>query len=503
MKKKRRQFGATLTIVIVIFAVMLASYILSLIGFSGSKTEITHSFLESSIISINNILSVDGFRFIIGSFVSNLNFFAPLAIFLVALISASIVESSGIIKKLVAPYRKINNFILTTIVVFVSMVSVFFGEYTFLLLMPIFALIYKELGRNPLLGLLTVFLAITVGFSTGVFVNYYDFILSETTQKVANITLDPTYGFNLYAYMYVKVISLFALTFLLSYLIEKFLTKNIPKPAEEVEEIEFLKNESKALKLSLSFFIIYVGSIIYALIPNTWGSQVLLDMSEDLYVAKLFSETSPFNEGAFLFILLGFAITSYIYGTLTSKYKEVKDFSSGFSKHFQGMGETFVLIFFISQLIAILDWTNIGKVISVKLIEIMSVLEFTGAPLIILLFVFTFIIGLLITSTVEKWELMSPIAVPLFMKANFTPEFAQIIFRAADGVSKAFTPLFPYYIILLGFIKKYNNERPITLFGAVRLMAPILLIMIGAWLVILLMFYIIGMPIGPEVFPTL
>ncbi len=403
MKKKRRQFGATLTIVIVIFAVMLASYILSLIGFSGSKTEITHSFLESSIISINNILSVDGFRFIIGSFVSNLNFFAPLAIFLVALISASIVESSGIIKKLVAPYRKINNFILTTIVVFVSMVSVFFGEYTFLLLMPIFALIYKELGRNPLLGLLTVFLAITVGFSTGVFVNYYDFILSETTQKVANITLDPTYGFNLYAYMYVKVISLFALTFLLSYLIEKFLTKNIPKPAEEVEEIEFLKNESKALKLSLSFFIIYVGSIIYALIPNTWGSQVLLDMSEDLYVAKLFSETSPFNEGAFLFILLGFAITSYIYGTLTSKYKEVKDFSSGFSKHFQGMGETFVLIFFISQLIAILDWTNIGKVISVKLIEIMSVLEFTGAPLIILLFVFTFIIGLLITSTVEKW----------------------------------------------------------------------------------------------------
>ncbi len=98
---------------------------------------------------------------------------------------------------------------------------------------------------------------------------------------------------------------------------------------------------------------------------------------------------------------------------------------------------------------------------------------------------------------------MSPIAVPLFMKANFTPEFAQIIFRAADGVSKAFTPLFPYYIILLGFIKKYNNERPITLFGAVRLMAPILLIMIGAWLVILLMFYIIGMPIGPEVFPTL
>ncbi len=503
MKKRRKPFGATLTIVIIIAVVMLASYILSAIGFAGSKTVVTHDFLESSIISVNNILSIEGVRFIVGSFASNLNFFTPLAIFLAALISASIVESSGILKKIIMPFRQMNHFVLTIIVVFISMVSVFFGEYTFLLLMPILALIYKELGKNPLLGLLTVFLAVTIGFSSGVFINYYDYVLSETTQQVANASLDPNYVFGFYSYMYVKIISLFSLTFLLAYLIEKYLVKKIPKPDEEAEEIEFLENEAKALKLSLGFFFLYVGAIIYALHPNTWGATLLLDLSEDLYVARLFSENSPFNEGAFLVILVGFAITSYIYGTLTGKYKEVKDFSSGFSKHFEGMGETFVLIFFISQLLAILDWTNISTVVSVKLIEIMGTLEFTGAPLIMLLFVFTIIIGLLITSTIEKWELMSPIAVPLFMKANFTPEFAQIIFRAADGVSKAFTPLFPYYIILLGFIKKYNNEKPITLFGAIRLMIPILLIVLVAWIVILLMFYIIGLPIGPESYPTL
>ncbi len=51
---------------------------------------------------------------------------------------------------------------------------------------------------------------------------------------------------------------------------------------------------------------------------------------------------------------------------------------------------------------------------------------------------------------------------------------------------------------LLGFVKKYNNEKPITLFGVTRLMLPIILIMLGLWLVILMAFTIIGIPIGPD-----
>jgi len=502
--KKRKHFGATLTIIIITVIVMILSLILDRIGFAGSKTIITHDFLESTIVNVRNILSVEGARFVIGSIATNLSYFKPLGLLIIALISASIIESSGIITKMFSRFKKINSFLLTLLVVLTSMIFVFFGEYSFLLLLPIFALIYKELNKNPLLGIFTVFLAITIGFGAGVFINYYDYILGEMTQRAATVDIDPNYTFYNYSYMYVKIISLFLSTTLLAFLIEKYLTPKFPAVVtDEEEELDFPKNEEKALKISLGFLILYVGLMIYALFPNTFGNQILLDLNEEVFVAQLFSTESPFNEGIFLFLLLGFSITSYLYGTLTKKYREVKDFSSGFAKQFEGIGEIFVLIFFISQLLAILDWTNISEVFAIKLIEMMSALEFSGAPLIFLLFIVTIIIGILIPSTIEKWQLMSPVAVPLFMKANFTPEFSQIVFRAADGIGKTLTPLFPYYIVLLGFVRKYNDEKPITLFGGMRLMLPIVGIMAIFWLLLLMAFHIIGVPIGPDSLATL
>ncbi len=502
-KNKKRQLGGVLTLVIIAGIVIILSFLLSRFGIVVSKTVISNNMLESSPINVNNALSKDGLGFIVGNFTSNLKYFEPLALLIVALISTSIIESSGIIKKIAAIFKKTTDFKLTAVVVFLTLITVFLGNYSFLLLMPIVALIYKELRRSPILGLMTVFLAATIGFGTGIFVNYNDYILGFMTQSSARVEIDASYTFGLYSYAYLKIAATLMITAMLTYLIETRLAKKLPIHCDEVEEIEILENEKKALLFSFAFFVLYMIFIVISLIPGNPFSDWLLNSSESVYVAKLFSPGSPFNEGSFLFILLGFAVTGYIYGTLTKKFKDSKDFSSGFSKHFEGIGEVFVLIFFFSQIIALIDWTNIGRVFAYYILELIVKLNFSGAPLLVLMFIATIIIGLVIPSTIEKWEIMSPLSVPLFMKANFTPEFSQIVFRAADGISKSLTPLFPYYIILLGFVKKHNNEKPITLFGALRLMLPIILIMVLFWVLILLSFYIIGIPIGPNSLATL
>ena len=93
---------------------------------------------------------------------------------------------------------------------------------------------------------------------------------------------------------------------------------------------------------------------------------------------------------------------------------------------------------------------------------------------------------------------MSPIIVPMFMQCSFTPEFAQAVFRAADSSVKGMTPLFTYFVILLGFLQIYNNKRRdvITLTDGMSLMLPYMLVFSVAWLLIILAFYIIGMPLG-------
>ena len=93
---------------------------------------------------------------------------------------------------------------------------------------------------------------------------------------------------------------------------------------------------------------------------------------------------------------------------------------------------------------------------------------------------------------------MSPVLVPMFMQSSFTPEFSQAVFRAADSSVKGITPLFTYFVILLGFLQIYNNKKRdvVTLTDGMSLMLPYTIAFSIAWLLIILAFYIIGLPLG-------
>ena len=48
----------------------------------------------------------------------------------------------------------------------------------------------------------------------------------------------------------------------------------------------------------------------------------------------------------------------------------------------------------------------------------------------------------------------------------------------------------------------YNLEKPVTISAAIKLMLPYFAIIFLTWLLLLIGWYIIGLPIGPGVFPT-
>ena len=112
--------------------------------------------------------------------------------------------------------------------------------------------------------------------------------------------------------------------------------------------------------------------------------------------------------------------------------------------------------------------------------------------------VFVILLGLLVPNTLQKWTLMSPIVVPLFMRANITPEFTQFIFQVADGIAKAITPIFMYFIVLIAFLEKYdtNESTKTTIFGTIKLILPTVLMLTLVWVLIILGFYVVGLPIG-------
>lgn len=153
-------------------------------------------------------------------------------------------------------------------------------------------------------------------------------------------------------------------------------------------------------------------------------------------------------------------------------------------------------MFFASQLIGLIEWTNIGNVLVTILVDFMSGLQISGILLILISFILIVFMTLLVPSSVDKWVLISPIIIPLFMRSNITPNYTQFLFGVADGVGKSITPLFPYYILLVGLIGKYRSDKDLQLRDILKLVYPIALMIGGVLLLLLIGWFLIGLPLG-------
>src|SRR5699024_1524239 len=122
-------------------------------------------------------------------------------------------------------------------------------------------------------------------------------------------------------------------------------------------------------------------------------------------------------------------------------------------------------------------------------------IEFTGFGLIIGYVLFTGLMNFLITSGSAKWAIEAPIFVPMFMQLGYSPAFTQAAYRIADSSINIITPLFPYMIIILSFMKRYDKNASIGSYMA--LMLPYSLIFLGAWIILLAIFYFFNLPLGP------
>jgi len=99
-------------------------------------------------------------------------------------------------------------------------------------------------------------------------------------------------------------------------------------------------------------------------------------------------------------------------------------------------------------------------------------------------------------STILKWNILGPIFVPLLMRANITPAFAQTIFSHADAVGKLFSPIYIYLIIAIGFLYKSDSNMNTSIFSTMKKMMPVILIVSLISFVIIIGWYLIGLPLG-------
>ena len=488
MKRKKRTMGPVVEIILFAVIVSIFCVLFSLIGFSGYTTE--GGTFETTLVVINNFFSTAGIKHILNNSLVNFQTLEPLVLVILSLIAVSILEASGLLKQIFLPIKKIKPKYITMMVMFIGIISTIIGDYSYALLLPLSGILYKYIGRSSSLGVLTMFIAITIGYGTGLIYNHQMYELGDITE-LATQSIISNYNYELLSNIFLLVASTIILTIVGTIVLERF-----AKKYSRNEETDNLNISKKASRATLIAFITMVTLFIYCLIPGLPKSGLLLDKTQPTYIGKLFGGESPLNQG-FMFLIIGILmICGFIYGTVSRNIKNSGDYSKALTKTFEGTGYVFVLLFFISILYEIIDWTNFSTVISTNIIDFIGSTNISGVLLVLIAFLSIVIISIFIPSSIAKWNLVAPIYVPLLMRANISPSFTQTIFLAADSVGKIFSPIYVYLIVTIGFMYKYDKDSNTSIIGTMKKIMPIISILSIVWLVIIVGWYLIGLPIG-------
>lgn len=459
--------------------------------------------LESQVININNLFNRTGLQYLISNFLSNFINFAPLGTFILGLMGVGVAYKSGFLNTLNKVIAKhISRRTLTFLVVLLGVITSMFADVGYVILIPMAAILFRDLGRHPSAGICAAFAGITFGSGANIVANSLDSTLLPYTKSATTI-LDVTYKVNTNGNLIFMIVSTLLIAIVGTIVTERVIIKKLGKyhfTEEETTEIKLRPSniEEKGLIIAILSVILVSLIIIYCIIPGLPFSGLLLELKESSYINQLFGTNSYFYQGS-VFIFSGLLmLAGLVYGLRVKTIQNNRDFVDGMNYYLKDLSSLLVLIFFAAQFCLIFKQTNLGIYIVSTLTNWINELELTGIVLVLITFFLTLISTFLVPVASTKWAMIAPILVPKFMQSSLTPEFAMAVFRAADSSIKGITPLFTYFVILIGFLQIYNNKKDdtITISRAISLITPYTIAFTVLWLAIVIIFYFLGIPIG-------
>ena len=196
-KIKRSWLNNTiLFLMTLIVCVIVLSVVGSLLNWQGtySRLNVITGELEDTLVSVESLFSREGARYLIGNVLSTFMSFTPLVMFLFSMLGIGFAEKTGLFKAIFTSKKKrVNKFWLSFIIALVSIMTTVIGDISFVVVIPLAAIIFLANNRNPIIGIIASFAAMTAGYGINVIVTQMDFNLFETTLLSSRL-LDKSYN---------------------------------------------------------------------------------------------------------------------------------------------------------------------------------------------------------------------------------------------------------------------------------------------------------------------
>ncbi len=473
-------------------ATLFAVFAVAIIFISGIVSalnlEVIHPATGESIKPVS-LLTVEGLHMIIVKMVTNFTSFAPLGTVLVAMLGIGIAEASGLMSAglrllvIKAPKK-----LLTFVIVFAGILSNTASEVGYVLLVPLAAIIFLAVGRHPIAGLAAAFAGVSGGYSANLLLGTIDPLLAGLSEEAAHI-IDSSYTVNAACNYYFMFVSTFVIATVGTWVTEKIVEPRLGKyegGAAQEELNPLTKEDKKGLLYALFAGLLLVVIILFGLFPDN-GFLREINTGDILH--------SPFMKGIVAFIFIGAGMMGIAFGIGAKTFKNDTDVMKGMGKSIESLGVYMVLVFFAAQFVAYFNWTNIGLIVAIEGAEFLKSSGLGAVPLMISFIIVSGFINLFMGSASAKWAIMAPVFIPMFMLLGYSPEFVQVAYRIGDSTTNIISPMMSYFALIVAFVEKYNTSAGIG--TVISTMLPYTFFFLISWTLLLIIWMILGLPIGP------
>lgn len=462
------------------------SAIFEAIGVAATKPD------DGSVIAVKSLLSREGMTVIVGDVVENFASFPPLATILTTMLGIVIAEKSGLFDTVLKlTVTKVPARFTTFALCYAGMIGHVAGDAAYVTLIPLGAIVFRAIGRSPILGAIIAFVSISAGYDASPSLTTTDILLSTISTAAAH-TIDPEAFVTPTSNYFFGLASSILVSLVITLVVELFLSK---RPDLQVDEdykdnnkdlsaTEVNAKDIRALKtaglIALLFTIALIAALSFETSPLRGEGNGILN--------------SPVMTGMAGIIGLFFSLVGVTYGLVSGSYKKVGDVLPAMVEGFRSMAPILVLFFAISQFLAYFKWTGIGQVMAISGATWFKEINAPGWAILLGIAILISVMNLVLTSGSAMWALAAPVFIPMLMLLDIEPETTQAMYRVADSVTNCVTPMSPYFVMALGFIQQYRKSAGIGTLASFTL--PLAGVVWLVWISFFLLWYLLGLPFG-------
>jgi aminobenzoyl-glutamate transport protein len=444
---------------------------------------------------VQGLLNGSGIAYLFTSFLANFRNFAAVTIILVVMIGVGLAEAAGLIAALIHKLVGVSaRSTLTFIIVLLGVLSSIASDAGYLVLIPLGAVAFKSVGRNPLAGIAAAFAGVAAGFGVNFLITPLDGVLTEITNDAAGTAANHIdLAANLYFGIGSTIFVTFVLTFITAKLVENRLGAWDPTDAGEgiqtADETPEITAEDSARGMRYAGIATLAVLIAIALLTAIPGAPL-----RNPETGKIIGD-SPFMDSLIVIITIVFLAAGLAFGkgarTITSK-EQVLD---TITKSWAGLASLLFLFLLIAQFIAYFNYSKIPDVLAVKLGDVLEHRNIGAVWLLIGFMILTIVVDLIIPQAIAKWALLAPVFIPLFIRLGIAPQTVLAAYRVGDSPANVLTPLMAYFPLIVIFTQRYKKDAGIG--TVVSMMLPYAVILSIAWVLFFVVWYLIGIPLGP------